>query len=139
MALSRALGNRRGIGYAVCELGTMARRQGDHAHAATYTVASLTPWHQLGNIAGIADGLEELAVIATVQGGAVRGARLAGAAEALREAGGMPLSPKFRAALEQDMAPARTALGESAFAAAWAAGRELSLGQMMAEAQEVAG
>ena len=139
LTLSRALGNRRGIGYALCELGTIARHLGDHAHAATHAVASLTPWQQLGNIAGIADGLEELAMIATAQGDAARGARFAGAAAAMREDGDMPLAPRFHAALEQNLAPARRALGEAGFAVAWAAGREASLDQVITEAQKFAG
>jgi predicted ATPase/DNA-binding XRE family transcriptional regulator len=139
LGLSRDLGNRRGIGYALGELSILARRQGDYARAATHASASLVPWQQLGNTVGMTEGLEELAVIAIAQGDAARGARLAGAAASLRETGGMPLAPRFRAELEGGLTPARIALGEAGFAAAWAAGRAATLDQVIAEAREVAG
>ena len=50
------------------------------------------------------------------------------------EAHGAPLSAKGRAEAEQDVAAARAALGEDAWAAAFAAGRALSLEQAIAEA-----
>ena len=59
-------------------------------------------------------------------GQAERAARLCGAAEALREAIGAPV-PRYRGQYERAIALARATLGEQAFAAAWAAGRALSL------------
>lgn len=55
---------------------------------------------------------------------------LFGAAEALREAGGLsPIPPAEQADHAPCLAAARVVLGESEFAAAWAAGRTLSLEQ----------
>ena len=54
---------------------------------------------------------------------------LGGAAEALREAIGSVLSDLRGAEWAQQLAVARAALGEEAFAAAWAAGRRMTLEQ----------
>ena len=58
-----------------------------------------------------------------------RAARLWGAADALREAIGAPLSPFERTELDTHTAAARTALGEEVFAAAWAQGRATPLNE----------
>jgi predicted ATPase len=73
------------------------------------------------------------------QGQAPRAARLGGAAAALREALGIPLSPlqpHLRADHELAMQALRAALGEEVFAAAWAAGRALPLEEAVAQALE---
>jgi hypothetical protein len=118
LAHSRALGNPRGIGFALLGLGVVARRRRDHAAAAAYFVESLAPWRRLGNDRGVAKALEELAETAAAVGAATRAARLSGAASARREAIGMPRSPRLQAAHDRGLAPARLALGESAFAEA---------------------
>jgi len=56
-----------------------------------------------------------------------RAARLFGTAAALREDIGWALPPAKRAEHDRTVAAARGALGEEAFAAAWARGHELSL------------
>jgi hypothetical protein len=65
--------------------------------------------------------------VAVAQAQSERAARLFGAAEALREAIGTPLPPADRAEHDRSVAAVRTALGEEAFAAAWAEGRALTL------------
>ena len=65
-----------------------------------------------------------------------RAARLAGAAEALREASGYELEPADRAFRERYSAEVRAALGEAALEGAMAEGRALTLEQAMAEALE---
>jgi ATP/maltotriose-dependent transcriptional regulator MalT len=59
-------------------------------------------------------------------------ARLWGAAEALRESAGIPLSPIERADYERRVAAARTLLGEQAFAQAWTEGRTMTPEQAIA-------
>jgi non-specific serine/threonine protein kinase len=70
--------------------------------------------------------LDGLAGVAVAEGQPVRAARLFGAAEALREAIGAPMSAATRAAFERHVAAARAAAGEAAFAAAWAEGRTMT-------------
>ena len=57
-----------------------------------------------------------------------------GATEALREASAKPRSAGERVSHDRQAAALRTTLGEAAFAAAWAAGRALTLDQVIAEA-----
>jgi DNA-binding NarL/FixJ family response regulator len=62
---------------------------------------------------------------------------LLGAAKAQRDRLGLRYGVREdQAAVELAVAAARAALGEEAFAAAWAAGRTLSPGRALAEAQE---
>jgi non-specific serine/threonine protein kinase len=138
LALSEALENLRGIGFALRGLGIAARHRGDPAGAAARLAASLGPWERLGNVWGLALGIEELAAVAAGGGRTEPAARLAGAAASLRESVGVPLSPLLRANHEGDLAPARAALGEGTFAAAWTAGRALSPGEACAEARRLA-
>jgi hypothetical protein len=63
-----------------------------------------------------------------------RAARLCGAAAALREAIGAPLSAAERTDFDRTVAAVRAALGEEAFAAVWACGQALPLEQAIAEA-----
>jgi hypothetical protein len=56
----------------------------------------------------------------------VRAARLLGAAAALRDTTGPPVPPIDQAEREQHVSALRAALGEPAFAAAWAEGRRLT-------------
>jgi hypothetical protein len=65
-------------------------------------------------------------------------ARLYGAAEAFRETISLPRPLTDRADGEHHTNAVRTALGEEAFAAAWAAGRALSLEQAVVLALEEA-
>jgi hypothetical protein len=57
-----------------------------------------------------------------------------GAAETLLEESGAPLAPPERAAYERNLASVRARLDQAAFAAAWAAGRALTLAQATGEA-----
>jgi hypothetical protein len=65
-----------------------------------------------------------------------RAAWLCGAAGGLRTAIGAPLPPAERALYERAVADARAALGDDAFAVAWAHGHALSLERAIAEALE---
>jgi DNA-binding NarL/FixJ family response regulator len=63
-----------------------------------------------------------------------RAARLLGAADALRERNGFVLLPLMQAWQEQGTAAARAALGETAFAAAWAEGSGWDMARAVEEA-----
>jgi predicted ATPase len=77
--------------------------------------------------------LEGLAGVVATQREFPWAARLWGAAEALRDAMGMPIPPFYRAEYERSVATARSQLGEQAFAAAWREGRMMTLEQVLAE------
>src|SRR5439155_15426270 len=75
----------------------------------------------------IAYCLAGLGGAAAASGLAERAARLLGAAEALFEAMGAPLTRNEQAVFDRDVAVTRAALSGESFAAAWAEGRRLPL------------
>jgi hypothetical protein len=69
-----------------------------------------------------------------MQGRPERAARLLGASAALRDDMGAPLAPTSRADHDHAANAARAALGEDAFAAAWAVGHAMSLEEAITDA-----
>ncbi|MGH2615017.1 MAG: ATP-binding protein, partial [Thermomicrobiales bacterium] len=120
------LGDSYGAGIALANLGRVARDRGQYWEAAALYAEALTLHWDDGDSGRIASCLTGLGIVAALAGQGERAARLCGAAEALRETIGAPI-PRYRGQFERAIGAARTALGEQAFAAAWAAGRALSL------------
>ena len=77
-----------------------------------------------GQIELVAYGLKVLAMAANDD---VRAARLFGAAEGLRDAAGVAIWPSRRQLYEERQATVASSLGATAFDAAWAEGRRLSV------------
>jgi predicted ATPase len=136
LAICRELGNKRAIAWSLGQLGMVARRQGDLGPARAHLEESLAICRELGDKLESARGLEELAAVAVTQGQHERVARLFGAAAGIREAMRAPLPPAERAEHDRSVAAVRTALGEEAFAAAWAEGRAMSLEEAVSHALE---
>jgi predicted ATPase len=142
LALLQAQGNRGHIATTLEGLGDLARRQGDHRTASELYGKSLVIRRELGERQLIPECLEALAEVAEAQRHSERAVRLRAAAEGLREAMGAPGSHAVGArpadGVDDDPreAAARLGLGEEAFAAAWAAGRALSLEDAIAFALE---
>ncbi|HEV2461320.1 MAG TPA: tetratricopeptide repeat protein, partial [Ktedonobacterales bacterium] len=134
LALWRQVGDQQGIVRALGSVGWVALKRGEVAQAEALIREALALDRELGDPRRCAEDLEELASIAGVAGKERCAARLLGAATALRETLGTPLSPTDREDVKQAVAPARAALGEEQWAAAFAAGRGLSLEQAIAEA-----
>ena len=76
---------------------------------------------------GIARLLECFACTAAAQENSERSLRLAGAAAALRQNIGAPLPPPDRLRIEEEIEPARAAMGNAASSAAWRSGWALPL------------
>jgi hypothetical protein len=127
-------GDKSGTARALSTLGRVAHAQGDEASARTCHEESLALWRELGEHRYVAGCLEAFAGVAGAEGCAERAARLFGAAERLREVTGAPLLPADRAERERSVAAVRTALGQEAFAAAWAEGRAMALERAIAYA-----
>ncbi|HEV8193162.1 MAG TPA: hypothetical protein VGP82_17000, partial [Ktedonobacterales bacterium] len=106
-------------------LSRVAWLRGDIAGAARLAREQPAAWRGLGVSGYLAGSLERFARIVAAAGQGARAARLLVAATALREKAGGPHTPQWRAEIEQAMAPARVALGEAAWAEAFAAGRAL--------------
>ena len=119
-------------------LGTCAREQGDQRRAAQLFAESLVLVRDSRDPAILVNDLKSLGAVAAATGQAEQAARLFGAAEALRDFHGITLPPAERPRLERAIAPARAQLPEPSFAAAWAAGRALTVDQAIAEALAVA-
>jgi predicted ATPase/class 3 adenylate cyclase len=112
-------------------LGDLARAQADLAAARLRYEESLIICGELEDMRAGLYGLEGLAGVACAQGQHERATQLFAAAAALRDAGGVPLRISERADHDRDLAAARSGLGEEAFAAAWAEGREMTPAQAM--------
>ncbi len=139
LAFARRTGADHPEGIALACLTHVARQRGDLAGAESLGREQLLVWRRLGDPAGLAGGLEDLALTAAAaqprgRARAERAARLLGAAAALRERVGVLRRRWWGADLERDAALARAALGEARWAAAYAAGRALALEEAVAEA-----
>src|SRR5436853_427788 len=88
---------------------------------------------------GLASGVDAFGQLAAAEHQPARAARLMGAAEALHEALHIPVPYCSRADHDRAVAAARAALGEEAFAAAWAEGRAMTLEQAIAFALQETG
>jgi predicted ATPase/DNA-binding CsgD family transcriptional regulator len=130
----RGIDDRWGMGVSLVRLGYAARDRGDDAQAVALFTEGLALVAELGDRRIIALALDGVAGLAIAWRQPERAARLFGAAAALREASGLPVDPAHRAAHGRDIAAARAALGEDAFAAGWATGAALPLPVAVAEA-----
>ena len=133
LAARRREGNQAAMATALGGLVLVAQAQGDSARA----VGLLTEGLQLAREVGYPRVLARYAHIAlgvTAAWAAPAAlARLLGAADAQRARALFPLSPRHQAAYEQLVAAVRRDLGEEAFAAGWAAGRALSVDELVRE------
>ena len=94
---------------------------------------SIGLFQELDHKRGVARLLEYFACSAAAQRGAERSLRLAGAASALRQNVGAPLTPAEQAKLEASLC-LRQALTTAVGAKAWAEGRALAVEKAIAEA-----
>jgi tetratricopeptide (TPR) repeat protein len=132
LAVERELGNR---GEAILgALANLAADEGDHVEARRLWGMSLAERQQIGHFHTIAGCLEGFAYLCSKQGQAERAAQLLGAAEGLREAVRSSLPLRDRADHECAASGARAALGEEAFARAWAEGQAMTREQAVAQA-----
>ncbi|MFL5801446.1 MAG: ATP-binding protein, partial [Roseiflexaceae bacterium] len=134
LALFRALGHTWGVAAVLHALSYVLRAQGDNARAIACFSESLTRYWKMGHKEGTSLCLNGLAGVAGEMGQPVRAARLFGAAEALRETIGLSQQSDERATYDRTVAALRAQLDAAAFAAAWAAGRALTVEQAIAEA-----
>ena len=131
LALVRELGKREYIADSLLLLARVATAQGDQVTARALYEQCLAIMKALNDKQDLEFYLLVLAEVVVALGEPVWAARLWGAAEVLREAGGTPIPPVEHAAYAHAVDAARAQLGEKAFAAAWAEGRGMTFEQVL--------
>ena len=134
LALFRDQGNEYGCLRALISLGHTARAQGQLARA--------TAWYQESFTVRPSMDADQAAKCPGGSGGGWRGRKgrrsvprgCLGPRKPGVSLAGIPLPPVQRAGYERDVAAARAQLDAASFAAAWAAGRQLTLEQAIADA-----
>jgi non-specific serine/threonine protein kinase len=135
LAVNRELDRPYDIAWSFNNLADISLAEGDLATAREEYVRSLRIFADHGAPDGIVECLRGLAQVAAAQGGepaARRAAQLFAALHRLREETGLRLMPPERASHDRSVAAVAAALGEGAFAAAWAEGMALPLDQAIA-------
>ena len=135
LAIWRDLGDKQNVARALTNLGLTATAQGDTGLAFSLLKEGLDVRRELEDKWGIPESLEAVADLAIARHQPGLAARLLAAAEVLRESIGSPLQRAERPGYEHTVAAARAALGEVAFATAWAAGRAMTVDQAFEEAE----
>ena len=127
LELDRRYGNEWGVGIDLANLSAAAIDQGDLARAEDLLQQAVPILQRLGERDGLADCLERGVGICSARERWEDAARLAGAADALREEIGSPLVSSDERRLENYLAPVRSHLSKQDLSQAWREGRGLSL------------
>ena len=127
--LLRMSGNKWLKAVLLYNLGEVAFKQGDMISARQLLEESLTLGQELGDRENIARVLVSIAVMAADQSDYQRTARLLGIEEGLRASTGARLEPTISTDYDRSVAVARSALGQEAFAEAWAEGKAMAIEQ----------
>jgi hypothetical protein len=122
--------------HALGGLGHLERDEGNYERARGLYQESLVMRRRAGHQIALAMSLEDFAVLAGREQQFERAIRLLGAGERFCESLGARPPVAVAAEYERAVVTGRAALGEAAFAAAWAAGRALSLEQAVQYALE---
>ena len=112
----------------------MKSGRGATARAKAFLYEELWLSQQLQHRIFLVDGLEGMAVVAVAEGDPARAARLCGVAEALRESNGEPRWYVYQAVYDGTIEDARAQMDAESFAAAWDAGRMMTVEQAIAYA-----
>lgn len=121
------------IADTIRSLGDLVRDRGDLDGAMARYAESVHLAQEHGDRLFLADALCGVASVVTAQGEPARAARLYAAAAAIREQLGASVEGWERPAYERGVAAVRAALSPETFAAAWAAGEDLSPTEVVAE------
>lgn len=127
LEINRELGSTRGEALALGNLALVALHGQDYSRAGPLLGECLVLFQGLRDTDNIVAVLMGLAGVAASEGRLERAARLCGAAEALRESIGAPLSLLDREPYERAVEALESGLEPATLETAWAAGRSMSL------------
>ena len=139
LARWRALDDRVGAARAQVNLGHALLARGEAARAEVVLREALTTIRDNEYEQILPAALRAAAHLAARRGDGAAAARWYGAADKMRERLGVAVSAARRGAHERAVAAVREMLGKTAFATAWAAGRDLSAAQAIAEMLDAGG
>ena len=123
-----------GIASALSDLASLSYDQGNNAESRRLYGESIQMFRELGHKRGIARVLECLAASAAAQSNAKQSLHFAGAAAALRQRLGVPITPAEAPRLEKALEFARRTLGNAAGLTAWMVGWAMPVEQAIQEA-----
>jgi predicted ATPase/DNA-binding SARP family transcriptional activator len=127
MTLFRQVENNYGLAFALQAQGDLLGIQGDCVEAQKRLAEALLLFRNLGTVQGITVTLVGFAALAMRQQAWGQATRLLGAVSALLDGGEAVLKPPMQARYQRSLISVRSSLPETAFAAAWAQGRSMSL------------
>jgi tetratricopeptide (TPR) repeat protein len=133
LTIFRELGDRWGIAGTLADLGGLAREQRNYARADFLYRESIKIFQELKHKRGIARLLECFACSAAAQLHAERSLRLAGAAAALRQNIGAPLTSAEQVKLEASLDSSRQAITNTVSVTAWLEGWALPVEKAIEE------
>jgi non-specific serine/threonine protein kinase len=137
LRLQRDAGFAEGVILALGDLGNVAREQGDAARALALYGEALDLSRAHPGTRVVVEVIEAVSILAAAAGQPARAARLLGAARAQRDRLGLRYGVRAdQAARDAAVVAARAALGDDAFATAWAEGQALSPNEAVAAARE---
>lgn len=139
LAIFQELGDRRNIAFTLGNLALVANSRGDVATAAMDGAKSVQRFYELNDRLGLGLYITVLAGVALLQRRPLHAARLAGAAEAIRESIGTTIPAYVQPEYAEHFTRLRASLGEEVLAAAWAEGRAMTVDQAVALALAEAG
>jgi predicted ATPase len=134
LAIRRELGDQRGVGIAHYNLAVIELELKRLDAVRGHVAEALRGFSELEDRLHQAITLERASELAAALGERERAAGLRAVAGGLRAAVGSPVPPKARDELDSFLATMRAALGEAAFARAWAAGEAVPFPEAVAEA-----
>ncbi len=136
LPILRELEDTRTAGLVLGVLGQAALAQGQVEYATAFLLDALSIASNVQNKLGLTACLDALAWVAGSDRQLTRAARLLGASDAVREAGGLPVPVSTRAVHEREIDAVRNDLGKTAFATAWAEGHAMTGQEAIAYAQQ---
>lgn len=127
LSIRQEINDERGAAFCLVWLARLANAEHRYAQACEGYRDGLILYQKIGDRGGIISCLEWLPELCVNQEQILRGVRLWGAANALRQAGRTSVAPVERARYQEAVARARRRLGEKTFARAWSEGSAFTM------------